>query len=68
MTDVEKACAFFSCGPNGKTTQELLYNIGVLLCANYGQLVELNTPDLQNSAVVEEQPQKPSPPEEITLG
>jgi hypothetical protein len=36
LTEVEKACAFFDgCHTSGATTNQILYNIGIILCATY---------------------------------
>jgi hypothetical protein len=59
-TEVEKACEFFDgCHRNGATLQDILYYQGILMCASYQQLVELNAPAMQTSnPVVETQVKK----------
>ncbi len=45
LTIIEEACAFFDgCHRNTASDRDIQYYIGVLLCANLQQLIELNAP------------------------
>lgn len=54
LTDADKACLLFSCGPNGKTQQEMLFGIGVLLCGLQGEIItSVTTGNLTNDQLRE---------------